>query len=255
MRFDQALVALALLWASSTGAQEAPAPPSLAVDTVLVVLADVARTEVFLDGEPQGAAPLTLKGVARGPHTVTLVAPGLPPFHVELAVADGRTELNARVAVKRPAPDFAGKKERFDDAMFWIGLKGGSGLCACSAGAAALAAGVAMLFLPQTQATMAPAITAMAGASGCVGGASACGWSLLDMGEAPEEPIIQRVHVVKITTPNAGDSRLLELEAPAVDSDGEPLDKDDKDEEEPDGNEPSPTEQDPQQSVDVVYRY
>jgi hypothetical protein len=62
-----------------------------------------------------------------------------------------------------------------------------------------------------------------------VGGIGLCGWFFVDVIDTPDEPIIPRVHIVKVTPPSgAADARVFEIEAPPVDSDGEPIERKDE---------------------------
>lgn len=220
------------------GASPDPLPkaqtPLAAVMSKLVVLADATGTQILVDGEDRGVAPLSLP-LEAGPHAVSFVAPGLPPFHVDVEVpADGRTEVSVKVAQRRPAEDFAQKKSAFDDAMLGVAMKGVGGLCGCGLGAAAFGLAGATALVPATAATLIPIGSAIAGMVGCLGGGGLCGLSVLDILDSPDEPIIPRVHVIKITPPSGPvDARVVEIEAPPVDSDGDPIGDDDDDEESP----------------------
>jgi PEGA domain len=201
---------------------QAPVPTLPDALGKLVVLADAAGTRVVVDGEPQGTVPVSLS-LDPGLHAIRFEAPGLPPFHVDVeVVGTGRTEIAAKLAQQRPPADFSVKKDAYDSAMFSLGLKGIAGLCGCGLGLAALSTGTILAFTPAP--ALAAVGTLIGGGVGCLGGTGLCGWAVLDMFGSPEEPIIPRVHVIKVTPPTgAAESFVIEIEAPPVDSDGEPI--------------------------------
>lgn len=206
----------------------APAPQATASrdgDATLVILVDAANVTVHVDGQRQAAPPLSLTGLAPGSHSIRMEAPGLPPFDVDAEVfLAGRTEVNAKIAQRRPAPDFSARKAAFDEAMFEGGSKVLASLCLCGLGGSALAVAGTTALVKETSATSVPLISTIAGGTGCLLGSGVCGWGALDLADSPEEPTIPRVHVIRIRPPTErAKEKVLEIPAPPADSDGNTL--------------------------------
>ncbi len=101
---------------------------------VLSVMTNPSGATVIVDGEPRGAAPLTLDTLAPGSHEVEVTAEGHDPWSTEVLVEAGSS---TRVRATLVDPD-----ERPWTGWRWIGYGGGAGLVAAGAvvGGLALAA-------------------------------------------------------------------------------------------------------------------
>ena len=198
-----------------------PTDPAEEAHGMLSISADQADTLITVDGVAVGSTPLEIPHLAPGKHLVTVTAKDLPSFAIPLDIFSAeKTTVSVRLAVQRVPADYAEKKRAYEDASASIGVKTAGGLGCCGVGVPAMITGVVLPFVNVVNDAV--ALSAIAG--GCalsLAGAGLCGWALLGAADAPDEPFIQRIHLVKVTPPpGRGEPQDLEIFAPPLDTDG-----------------------------------
>ncbi|HZS42050.1 MAG TPA: PEGA domain-containing protein, partial [Polyangia bacterium] len=70
---------------------------------MLLVVADVAGADVYVDGQKRDAAPTLITDLTEGPHTVEVRKEGMPPFKSVVNVVGGQqTKVEALIAAQMP---------------------------------------------------------------------------------------------------------------------------------------------------------